>query len=165
MICNPAASSNRKAESQFFVNIHLFLLLVIRSHTWCAYSHQWQKKWTLRSAYHIISPHEIMCAMAKRDESLKGWVIATDSIVAMGRCKGKKGVEEWVKIEVKFVWQACNVISIQNLNRAACVEIRGGKLSPYDENLKMRTNNGKKPHIQSCITWFFKKNKKWVLFC
>ena len=33
-------------------------------------------------------------------------------------------------------------------------------------NLKMRTNNGKKkPQIQSCITWFFKKNKKWVLSC
>ena len=63
---------------------------------------------------------------------LKGWVIATDSGVAMGRCKVKKGVEEWVKIEVKFVWQACNVLSIQNLNRAACVEIRGGKLSLHD---------------------------------
>ena len=68
---------------------------------------------------------------------MKGWVIATDSGVAMGRCKVKKGVEEWVKIEVKFVWQACNVLSIQNLNRAACVEIRGGKLSPYDESLNM----------------------------
>ena len=63
-------------------------------------------------------------------------MIATDSRIAVARCKGKKGVEEWVKIKVKFVWQACNVLSIQNSNRAACVEIRGGKLSPY-ENFDM----------------------------